>query len=231
MYGVVCVGAAAAATRPGTRWSVVAALAVSSLVLFGCVLLTQTRSVLIGTLLGLGAVLVLLPGQTRTKRTVQFALIAAAAIASVPFVEALIERGDPYRVAFWQAYIPLVEAYPWSGHGLSAPIIVHAPDGTETNHPHNIIYHALLRGGALAMAALIALFAAVCWQAICAWRITGSALYPALIIVALIPLQLEFTVVVGTSVGWDWLVLWMPIGLSMGAAMLDPGDPASRFAG
>jgi O-antigen ligase len=231
MYGVVCVGAAAAATRPGTRAGVVAALALSALVLFGCVLLTQTRSVLIGTVLGLGAVLVLLPGQTRVKRTVQFTLIAAAAVASVPFVEALIARGDPYRVAFWQAYIPLVETYPWIGHGLTAPIIVHAPDGAETNHPHNIVYHALLRGGVFALTALLALFAAVCWQALRAWRITGSALYPALIIVALIPLQLEFTVVVGTSVGWDWLVLWMPIGLAMGAAMLDPGDPASRFAG
>jgi len=231
MYGVVCVGAAAVATRPGTSKSAVAALALSALVLFACVLLTQTRSVLIGVVLGLGVVLVLLPGQTKTKRTVQFVLIAAAALASVPFVEALISRGDPYRLAFWQAYIPLVEAHPWSGHGLSAPIVVHAPDGAETNHPHNIVYHALLRGGLFALIALVALFATVCWQAVRAWRITGSALYPALIIVALIPLQLEFTVVVGTSVGWDWLVLWMPIGLAMGAAMLDPNDPRSRFAG
>ena len=108
----------------GALFGVVAVLALCSLMLFACVLLTQTRSVLIGVVLGLGAVLLLLPGQTRTKRTVQFALIAAAAIASVPFVEALIARGDPYRVAFWQAYIPLVEAYPWSGHGLTASIVV-----------------------------------------------------------------------------------------------------------
>lgn len=231
MYGVVCVGAAAVATRPGTRPGAVLALALSSVVLFVLVLLNQTRSVLIGVVLGLGTVLLLLQGQTKMKRTVQIVLIAAVAIAIAPFAEALIARGDNYRIAFWQAFMPLVEARPWSGHGLTASLDVHAPDGAWTNHPHNIVYHALLRGGLFASAALIMLLGAVCWQALRAWRITGSPLYPALIVVALIPLQVEFTVVVGTSVGWDWLVLWMPIGLAMGAAMLDPDDPASRFGG
>lgn len=231
MYGMVCVGAAAVAARPGTPKSAVAALLLSALILFVCVLFTQTRSVLIGVGLGLGAVLVLMPAQTAFKRTVQIATIVAAIAISAPFIEGLIARGEHYRFVFWQGYIPFVEARPWSGYGLSAELIVRAPDGSPTHHPHNIFYHALLRGGVFAMAALLALFAAVCLQALRALRNTGSPLYPALIIVALLPLQLEFTVVVGTSVGWDWLVLWMPIGLSMGAAMLDPDDPKSRFAG
>ncbi len=88
-----------------------------------------------------------------------------------------------------------------------------APDGIETTHPHNIVYHALLRGGVFAAVALLAFMATVCVQALRAWRITGASIYPALAITALLPLQLEFTVVVGTSPGWDWLVLWMPIGL------------------
>jgi O-antigen ligase len=113
------------------------------------------------------------------------------------------------------------------GSGLSAPI-TKAPDGFETTHPHNIVYHALLRGGVFAALALAAFLAATCLQSIRAWRITGAAVYPALIVTALLPLQLEFTVVVGTAPGWDWLVLWMPIGLCIGAAMLGSEGSASR---
>ena len=217
LYGVVCVGAAAAATRPGTRPGAVALLILSAAVLFVCVGLTQTRSVLIGVLAGFAIIIALLPGQTPLRRAIQLAVIAGAIFASMPFVDVLIARGDPYRVAFWKAYLSHVEAHPWIGSGLSAPIIAKAPDGIETTHPHNIVYHALLRGGVFAAVALLAFMATVCVQTLRAWRITGASIYPALAITALLPLQLEFTVVVGTSPGWDWLVLWMPIGLCVGA--------------
>ena len=82
-------------------------------------------------------------------------MIGGAIFASMPFVDVLIARGDPYRVAFWKAYLNHVEAHPWIGSGLSAQIIAKAPDGIETTHPHNIVYHALLRGGVFAAAALV----------------------------------------------------------------------------
>lgn len=221
IYGVVCVGAVAAATRPYTHRTAAFLLILSAIILFACVVLTQTRSVLIGTLGGIGIVILLLPNQTALQRTIQLAVVAAAVLASLPFAEALFSRGEPYRLAFWKAYVPLVEARPWVGWGLTSPIITKAPDGFETTHPHNIVYHALLRGGFVAMGLLAALLIVVCQQAVRAWKITGSSIYPALVFVALIPLQLEFTVVVGTSVGWDWLVLWTPIGLCMGANILE----------
>jgi hypothetical protein len=219
LYGIVCVGAVAAATRPGTRPVALVMLGLSALMLFGCVGLTQTRSVLIGVLAGLAVVIVLLPGQTTARRCVQIAVIAAAIFASIPFIDVLIARGDPYRIAFWKAFLVHVEANPWTGSGLPAQLLVKAPDGAETTHPHNIFYHALLRGGAFAALALAAFMAAACVQSLRAWRMTGSALYPALIVTAFLPLQLEFTVLVGTAPGWDWLVLWMPIGLSVGAVL------------
>ena len=221
LYGVVCVGTVAAATRPRTPRSAAVLLVLSAISLFVCVALTQTRSVLIAVLAGLAIVIVLLPHQTRMQRAIQLAAIAAAAVASLPFVEMLVARGDPHRLAFWKAYFGFVEAHPWIGSGLSSQIIVKAPDGIETTHPHNIVYHALLRGGVFAAVALVGFLTAACLQAMRAWRATGAAIYPALIVTALLPLQLEFTVVVGTSVGWDWLVLWMPIGLCIGAGLTD----------
>lgn len=221
IYGVICVGAIAAATHPRTHRAAAFLLIVSAIILLACVVLTQTRSVLIGVVGGIGIVILLLPNQTALQRAIQLGVVAAAVLASLPFAEALFSRGEPYRLAFWEAYVPLVEARPWTGWGLASPIITKAPDGFETTHPHNIVYHALLRGGFIAMGLLVALLIAVCQQAIRAWTITGSSIYPALAFMALIPLQLEFTVVVGTSVGWDWLVLWMPVGLCMGANILE----------
>lgn len=230
LYGVVCVGAVAAATQSGTRRSAAALLILSGITLFVCVALTQTRSVLIAVLVGLAIVIVLLPHQTRMQRAIQLAVIAAAVLASLPFVEMLVARGEPYRLAFWKAYLGLVEAHPWIGSGLSSQIIVKAPDGVETTHPHNIVYHALLRGGVFAAVALVAFLTASCLQAVRAWQATGAAIYPALIVTALLPLQLEFTVVVGTPVGWDWLVLWMPIGLCMGAGLTGRGKATPSLA-
>lgn len=220
LYGVACVGAAAAATRPRTRPGAVPLLMLSAAVLFICVGLTQTRSVLIGVLAGFAIIIALLPGQTPLRRAIQLAVIGGAIFASMPFVDVLIARGDPYRVAFWKAYLNHVEAHPWIGSGLSAQIIAKAPDGIETTHPHNIVYHALLRGGVFAAAVLVTFLIATCLQAVRAWQITGAVIYPALIVTALLPLQLEFTVMVGTAPGWDWLVLWMPIGLCVGVGLL-----------
>ena len=220
LYGIVCVGAAAAATRPGTRPGAVALLILSAAVLFACVALTQTRSVLIGVVAGIAIIVALLPSQTARQRAIQLAVIGGAALASMPFIEILVSRGDPYRLAFWQAYLSQVDAHPWAGSGLSAQIVAKAPNGVETTHPHNIVYHALLRGGVFAAAALLAFLLTTCLHAIRAWQITGAAIYPALIVTALLPLQLEFTVMAGTAPGWDWLVLWMPIGLCVGASMV-----------
>jgi O-antigen ligase len=191
----------------------------SAAVLFACVLLTQTRSVLIGVVAGIAITVVL--GQYRKSHLVILLAVAVGIfLMSVPYIESLISRGDPHRRHFWLAYLDLVRTRPWAGYGLSADLAVWAPDGTETTHPHNIVYHALLRGGVFAMLALVALLTVSCLQALRAWRITGMTMYPALMVAALIPLQLEFTVFTGTSVGWDWVVLWMPIGLCIGANLL-----------
>jgi O-antigen ligase len=221
LYGVVCVGTVAAATRLETARGVTALLVLSATVLFACVALTQTRSVLISVLASIGLIIALLPRQMPARRVIQVGVIVCAILASLPFFESLLSRGDSYRLAFWTAYLNHVEAHPWVGSGLSAEIVAIAPDGFQTTHPHNIIYHALLRGGVFAAAALVVFMLTTFVGAVRAWQMTRSAIYPALIVAAFFPLQLEFTVMVGTSVGWDWVVLWMPIGLCIGAELLE----------
>jgi O-antigen ligase len=219
LYGIICVAAVAIAAGGRLRPSRRALLIGSAIILFACVLLTQTRSVLIGVVAGIAVTIVL--GQHRKSHLVILLAVAVGVLlVSAPYIESLITRGDPHRRHFWLAYLDLVWTRPWAGYGLSADLAIWAPDGTETTHPHNIVYHALLRGGMFAMLALVALLAASCWQALRAWRITNMTIYPSLMVAALIPLQLEFTVFTGTSVGWDWIVLWMPIGLCIGANLL-----------
>jgi O-antigen ligase len=226
LYGIVCVAAAAAATRPGTSRAVAALLVASAIVLFAAVALAQTRSVWIGVFAGLAVVIALLPREFPARRAIQIGVIVCAVLASLPFLESVLSRGDSYRLAFWKAYLSYVEAHPWAGSGLSAQLPVSAPDGFKTTHPHNMIYHALLRGGVFAATALVAFLLSILFYAIRGWQNTGSALFPALAVTALLPLQLEFTVMVGTAPGWDWLVLWMPIGLCIGAGLLGAGQPA-----
>jgi O-antigen ligase len=174
LYGIACVGAVAAAARPGTRRLFVVLLLLSAAALLLCVGLTQTRGVLIGVLAGFAIIIVLLPGQTPLRIAIQLAVVAGVIVACMPLIEVLIARDEPYRMAFWKAYVPLVEAHPWAGSGLSTPIVVKAPDGVETTHPHNIIYHALLRGGVFAALTLVVFFAVTCLQSLRAWRIDAD---------------------------------------------------------
>jgi O-antigen ligase len=217
-YGVVCVGAVAAATRLGVSRGHVALLIGSAIVLFAAVALTQSRGVLLGVLAGLAIVVLLLPKQFPSRRAIQVGLFACVAVAMVPFAAGMWERGDGYRFFLWNEYLHYVQARPWTGFGLTEELLVQTPDHAfETTHPHNMIYHALLRGGAFAAAALAALLLGTLLEAWRSWRRTLSPLVLAVAVTAILPLQVEFTVVSATSVGWDWLVLWMPIGLCLGA--------------
>jgi O-antigen ligase len=219
-YGVVCVGAVAAAIRPGVSRGHIALLVGSAIVLFTAVVLTQSRGVLLGVMAGLAVVVLLLPKQFPFRRAIQVGIFACVAVAMLPFVAGMHERGDGYRFFLWNEYLKFVQARPWTGFGLTTELLVRTPDdGFETTHPHNIIYHALLRGGAFAAAAMAALLLAMLLEGWRSWRRTGVALFLAVAVTAILPLQFEFTVVSATSVGWDWLVLWMPIGLCLGAGV------------
>ncbi|MBK5961388.1 hypothetical protein CCR97_24740 [Rhodoplanes elegans] len=233
LYGIPCVGAAAAAMHRDTSRLLAVLLAIASLVLFAAVVLAQSRGVLIGVLAGLGVVVLLMTSELGpvARHVVRAAAAVVVAVVAFVFLGTLLERGDSYRLTVWRLYVPYVEAHPWAGSGLTAILPIDDQHGFKTIHPHNIVYHSLLRGGVFAAAALAALLVQVGVQAVLAWWRNGSPLLPALVVASLVPFQFEFSTVGGTPVGWDWVTLWLPIGLVLGASLATAPKALARPGG
>lgn len=221
LYGIPCVGAAAAAMHRDTRRPLAVLLAVAASVLFAAVVLAQSRGVLIGVLAGLGVVVILMTSDFGpvARHVVRAAAAVAVAVVAFVFLGKLMERGDSYRLTVWTLYIQYVEAHPWAGSGLTAALPIDDQQGFQTIHPHNLVYHSLLRGGVFAAAALVGMLVLVCVQAVRAWWRNGSPLLPALVVTSFVPFQFEFSTVAGTTVGWDWVTLWLVVGLVLGTSL------------
>ncbi|MFD2181095.1 O-antigen ligase family protein [Rhodoplanes azumiensis] len=218
-YAIPCVGAVAAITA-GTRRPIAVLLGAAALVLLAAVVLTQTRNTLIGLATGMAVLIVLLPHRfgLATKLSIWTLAISAAALVLLLLGNSFLSRGDSYRLFLWDAYLGYLAAHPWAGSGLTTPLPVILPDGTEILQPHNMIYHAALRGGVFAGLALATLFGAVLVAGTRqSWR-TGSPVLLALAVASIVPLQMDFPFLAG-SFGLDWVTLWLPIGLVLGASL------------
>lgn len=221
LYGIPCVGATAAALHRDTTRPMAVVLTIAASVLFAAVVLAQSRGVLIGVLAGLGVVVMLMTSELGpvARHVVRAVAVVAVAVVGYVFLGKLMERGDSYRLTVWSLYIPYVQAHPFAGSGLTALLPIDDLQGFQTIHPHNIVYHSLLRGGVFAATALLGLLALVCAQAVRSWWRNGSPLLPALVVTSFVPFQFEFSTVAGTPIGWDWITLWLVVGLVLGTSL------------
>ncbi len=225
VYAIAAVGIVATALHPrsGAFTRLVGTAAAAILVV--AVLFTQSRGAFLAVAAGLCIAVVL--GFRRHPRLLLTAGIIGvlAVIAAWPLLESFVARGDNMRFIVWRAYWPHVEARPWLGHGLSTAIQVTLPDGSRHVHAHNIVYSALVMGGVFAAAALAGALVAAVAAAVGAWRRHRMLLPAAMIATAVVATAVDYGMY-GSEMDWEWLILWLPLGLCIAAGL----TPASRRA-
>lgn len=130
------------------------------------ILATQSRSLLLGVIVG---AIVLLALQ-RYWRTLGGLALAAAAIVVVievtPDVRGLVGRGDSYRFLIWSDALSLIRQAPWLGHGFNAELSFDMGH-RYTDSSHNIWLTAWLQGGVigfLLLGALVGRCGVIAWH-------------------------------------------------------------------
>jgi len=188
----------------------------ATLVLLVTLTLTMSRGSLMGTLAA-GLVALLLSGG-RQRRLLMLGVLGAALFLlalATPLLLAAVGRGDSFRFSLWRFYLDLAAQRPWLGYGLSFDPGIVLPNGIPIINPHNMMIAALIRGGLISVAALIALLVAAVYRAWRSRREPGGLFAPVLLAVALVATSVDFEII-ATPLGWPWLLLWLPIGLSLG---------------
>ena len=192
---------------PGMRllyWAVAVSLV---LLLF----MTQTRAAMMGVVAAAFACVLVRPPKLR--HLAAWGAGAAVVVGLVLFVfRDLVLRGDAGRsdlvVDFWH----LVQDRFLLGLGVQAQgrILVWY-NATYLEAPHNMLMTALVYGGVIAVALLAAFYVVMIAAGVRAGR-RGLSLAP-LAMAVYVAVHGLFETVYVTTPGWQWLYLWLPVGL------------------
>lgn len=218
VIGVLLVGIAAGPGLnteewPGTRllyWLVAVLLA---LLLF----MTQTRAAMVGVVAAAVACVLARPPKLRHMAIWAAGALAVAGLVLFVFRDRLL-RGDAGRgeliVDFWR----LVQDRILTGFGVQAEgqILVWY-NGGYLEAPHNMLMTALVYGGVIAAALLAALYVTMIAVGFRNGR-RGLSLAP-LAMAAYVTVHGLFETIYVTTPGWQWLYLWLPVGLVAGAEL------------
>ncbi len=216
---VACAGCFALLAGPRLpRRQLVVTLA-AALVLLVTLTLIMSRGSLAATLAA-GLVALMLSGswQRRLLMSGVFATVLFLLALAMPLLRMAVGRGDSFRLSLWQYYLDLAAQRPWLGYGLSFNTGIGLPNGLLIGHPHSMIIAALIRGGLISVAALIALLVAAVYRAFRSRKSKGGLFAPVLLAAALVATSVDFEIS-ATSFDWRWLLLWLPIGLSLGSGV------------
>lgn len=197
------------------RWSVLRYVAIAALLVF--VGLTQTRSVW----LALAVTSILMPlWQPRRRYRWIAVLIALAAIAVSLWPSSMIsERGTSLRPELFMQSLHLIAQHPLLGlgQGVAFNLIV---NGAAYTHTHNLLTQVTVELGLPGLLLTVAMWLLVGWQG---WRHRASMqgrLVLAIWVYASIVLQFDMPQMLG-SARPTWLLVWMPLALTLGMASRD----------
>lgn len=219
IFAVACVTGASVLPSGRLSRGEFVAVAIATSMLFAAVVLTQSRSALMASIMGIGLAAVL-GGRRRQIR----ALGLGAAVLLVglwlwtPFFESLVERGAAMRPEVWSHYWQMAQERFWLGYGVSYDIAMVMPDNQNPLSAHNIILSALVRGGVAAALTLFALVLTCLYRSWKAWRETGAVMPFALIAATAVATTVDHEMT-ATSLGWPWLLFWIPVGMCLGVSV------------
>lgn len=219
---------------PSLRWRVLAV--VNALCLSSAVFLTDSRNARVAVPFACVVYLV----SRRSKSVATFApvvaamgalaLLLVAGLLASPVSAYLLPRGDSYRLAIWAEVLSRVLAgAPWLGNGVSTE------DGVLIGcylmaHPHNMYLAVLYQGGVVA----VALFAALLVLSV-RTLLRNFARREAKLALGIYALALPAYLLDGhellTRIGWTWMLIWLPVAISVALSGGGRLDDANRFGG
>lgn len=224
IYAMACV--AGAALLPSGRLSRVetGVLLVSTPVLLVALVLTQSRGSIMAAAAGFGVIALL----AASRRQILWLSLGGLAVLAglllwTPILDMLTGRGASLRPMLWSHYWQLAQERLWLGYGLSHDVTLRLPPGMfNLLNAHNIMLSALVRGGILAAATLLGLVLTCLYQSWKAWRVGGALMPFALMAAATVATTVDYEIT-ATSLGWPWLLFWIPVAMCLGAGIR--GEP------
>lgn len=159
------------------------------------------------------------------------ALGIGLALMQGPLQEWLLPRGDSYRLEIWTETLRRVSAAgPWFGNGALTEDDILAHDGFVMQHPHNMYLSVLFQGGAVGLAALVALIAASLAALFKHFEAAQAKLALSIYAITL-PAWLVDGADLIDKIGWTWMLFWLPVAISVGLAARHGLADARRFSG
>lgn len=228
VYAMACAGGfALLAGQRLSRPQLIVALSATLMLLFA-IGLVASRGALMATMAA-ALVALLLTGGARRRLLILAALAAILLLLGLatPLLHKILVRGDAYRLSLWPFYLDLASRRPWLGYGLAFDTEIALPDGYLILNAHNIVLSALIRGGLLSAAALVATLATAVYRAWRSYIATNSMFALVLLAAALAATSVDYEIL-ATPLGWPWLLLWLPVGLSLGQGAAAGGGQMGR---
>lgn len=236
IFGVVLILITGEALHePGVHWRRFGALGI--VVIAAAVVLSDSRNGQIGTVLGVGTLLIAhrVPDRQRFAAAVLgLGVILVAAFAALIVNEAgralVLPRGDSFRPAIWQATLGAVaDGGLWFGHGILTDDTLVTAAG-EFPHPHNMYLSVLFQGGLVGAALFVTLIAAVVRTLFNHYGHRDAKLALGILGLALPAWLLDGHELID-KVGMTWFTFWLPVAISLGLAWMGGLDAKRPLEG
>lgn len=143
-------------------------------------------------------------------------VVALVATWNFPELRTLVfPRGDSYRVEIWgQTIRQILDHGLWFGRGVLTDDDV-LVGGFVSQHPHNLYLAILFQGGILGLS----IFAMLMWSSLAAllrrFDDEEARLGFAILAIALPAYLLDGFELVD-KIGWTWILIWLPVAMSIG---------------
>ncbi|MDG1204918.1 MAG: O-antigen ligase family protein [Pseudomonadales bacterium] len=191
----------------------------SLLIILTALLLTETRSALIGLLVGGVAITFVYRDREPLEHLYAFTKYAVGLILLVSlayyvgYFDVLLERSTSFRPEIWKTmYVHLSLPQLITGMGTSTDASVFYA-GELHKHPHSIYFSTVYYGGVIGLVGMLTMFGYALFQMTKLDRSIMIYAIP-LFIYGLICLTVDGNRII-RKIDFIWLMIWLPIGLSM----------------
>jgi hypothetical protein len=183
-------------------------------VLFIAMLLTQSRSSLIGSFASL-AIFGLIEERSRKYIFFIISLFSIIFFSIRDISGPAIARADNQRIEIWFKFFELAKERFLLGYGERLNFAVDVDSGEIITQAHNILLNAQIFGGIFAFSSLLIAIIYAAWCAYLYLRMKKEGLPFVILMTTVIAGLVDFKIEILTA-GWHWVVFWLPIGLSIG---------------